>query len=199
MGLNRDRIVESALGLIDEHGLSAFSMRKLGTRLGVDPMAPYRHFRNQEDLFDAIAALLLDEADLVALPWGGPWTSLMRDYAGRLRAALLAHPEAVPIFATRPVRSRSAIELGNRTLSVFVDSGIPEATALQFHRCITEFVVGHVMALTADQARSRAPSPGDESYSALSAAAEAVPRDAHFTLGVDSLLHGLTGAAEAAK
>lgn len=192
MGLNRERIVDSALQLIDEKGLSSFSMRKLGTHLGVDAMAAYRHFRNQDDLFDAIAALLLDEADLAELPWGRPWPELMRDYAGRLRTALLAHPEAVQIFATRPVRSRSATELGVRMLSVFAESGVSHTTGLQIHRCITEFVVGHVMALTADRTRSRKPPPGDESYNALAAAADAAPRDAHFTLGVDALLHGLT-------
>lgn len=196
MGLDQDRIVRSALELIDERGLSAFSMRKLGTHLGVDPMAAYRHFRNQEDLFDGVAALMLDEADLAELPWQGAWPELIRDYADRLRTTLLAHPEAVPIFATRPVRSASAIETGVRTLSVLSDAGIPEAAGLQVHRCVTEFVIGHVMALTADRTRSRTPSPGDAAHNALAVAAASTPRDAHFRLGVDSLLHGMAHLLE---
>lgn len=50
--------------------------------------------------------------------------------------------------------------------------------------------VGHTMALTADRARSRKPSPGSGPYDLLDAASDAAPRDAHFSLGVDSLVDG---------
>jgi AcrR family transcriptional regulator len=37
-----------ALALIDDIGRTSFSMRKLGAELGIDPMAVYRYFSDQE-------------------------------------------------------------------------------------------------------------------------------------------------------
>jgi TetR/AcrR family transcriptional regulator, tetracycline repressor protein len=36
-------ILDAALDLIDADGIDAFSMRRLGAHLGVDPMAVYHH------------------------------------------------------------------------------------------------------------------------------------------------------------
>ena len=53
-GLTPVLIVESAIALLDAEGADAFSMRKLGTHLGVDPMAVYHYFPNKTALFDGI-------------------------------------------------------------------------------------------------------------------------------------------------
>ena len=45
--LTRDEIIAAALGLIDEHGVEHLTMRRLGERLGVDPMAVYHHLPNK--------------------------------------------------------------------------------------------------------------------------------------------------------
>ena len=42
--LSREYIAAMALALVDDIGRDKFSMRKLGTELGVDPMAVYRYF-----------------------------------------------------------------------------------------------------------------------------------------------------------
>jgi AcrR family transcriptional regulator len=76
--LNREYIAAVALALIDKAGLVKFSMRKLGSELGVDPMAVYRHFEDQEALFDGIAEALFEELDVDALPWQGPGESCVR-------------------------------------------------------------------------------------------------------------------------
>ena len=48
--LNRERILSAALELVDANGVAALSMRRLATKLGVDPMALYRHIPDKAAL-----------------------------------------------------------------------------------------------------------------------------------------------------
>ncbi len=50
----KQALVDEGRRLIDEEGYERFSLRKLATRIGVSPMAPYRHFESKEDLLGAI-------------------------------------------------------------------------------------------------------------------------------------------------
>ena len=44
--LSRERIVDTALALVDAKGLAALSMRRLGAELGMDPMSVYYYVPN---------------------------------------------------------------------------------------------------------------------------------------------------------
>ena len=48
-------LVECGLELIEEKGIRALTMREIGARLGVSRSAPYRHFRDKDDLLSAIS------------------------------------------------------------------------------------------------------------------------------------------------
>ena len=52
--LSRERIVNAAVELLDERGLTGFSMRALGERLGVEAMAIYHYFPNKQTLVEAL-------------------------------------------------------------------------------------------------------------------------------------------------
>lgn len=192
--LSRPLIAEEALRLIDEGGLDEFTMRKLGGRLGVDPMAVYRHYRDREDLFDAVAEQILAEVGLDALPWDGGWRPLAEEYCLRLRDALLAHPHAVSTFATRPVRSSAAVEAGVGMVEVFSREGFSPGHALQIARSLRELVIGHAMSLASvrlgSQARSRKPAPGSADYNLLAAAADATGIEEHFEVALTAILDG---------
>ncbi|MER6893289.1 TetR family transcriptional regulator, partial [Amycolatopsis sp. NPDC000740] len=53
-GLTRERVVDAALAFVDEHGIAALSMRKLGAELGVEAMTLYHYVPNKEALLDAL-------------------------------------------------------------------------------------------------------------------------------------------------
>ncbi|GAA2778485.1 TetR/AcrR family transcriptional regulator C-terminal domain-containing protein [Crossiella cryophila] len=190
--LSREHIAAVALALVDEIGQGKFSMRKLGAELGFDPMAAYRYFTDQEALFDGVAETLFTELDVESLPWQGNWRELTEQYAHRLRDTLLAHPHAVTIFATRPLRSAAAINTGNRMLELLTGAGFTPGTALQILRCVREFTVGHALTLAVHQlggaGRSRKPSPDSPEYNLLAKAADAAGD--HFGLGLTAMLDG---------
>jgi AcrR family transcriptional regulator len=51
----RPALVAESFGLLAEGGLTAFSVAELARRLGVSSAAPYRHFRDREQLLAAVA------------------------------------------------------------------------------------------------------------------------------------------------
>ena len=72
-GLDRERILQAAIDFIDEHGLAALTMRRLGASLGVEAMALYRYVPGREDLLDGVvsgaAALAAVRADPGVAAW----------------------------------------------------------------------------------------------------------------------------------
>jgi AcrR family transcriptional regulator len=192
--LSRDYIAAAALSLIDDIGLDKFSMRKLGAELGVDPMAVYRYFADQETLFDGIAETLFDELDVESLPWQATWRELCEEFCHRMRNTLLDHPHAVTVFVTRPVRSTAAIDTGNRMIALLHESGFTPAHALQVMRCLREFTVGHALTLAVvrhgRQHRSKKPPPDSPEYNLLAESADNARIDEHFPLGLTAMLDG---------
>src|SRR5260370_18632371 len=51
----REVLLESAIRLIGEVGPAGFTLRELARRAGVSHNAPYRHFRDRDDLMAAVA------------------------------------------------------------------------------------------------------------------------------------------------
>ena len=67
--LTRDRVLQAALGLADEGGVEAVSMRKIADELGVKAMSLYNHVANKDDVIDGILDLVLAESTPPS-----PWT-----------------------------------------------------------------------------------------------------------------------------
>jgi AcrR family transcriptional regulator len=47
----KEQIIEEALNLMTRHGFDGFSMRKLGTRLGVSAKTIYNYYQNKDELY----------------------------------------------------------------------------------------------------------------------------------------------------
>ena len=54
-------LIEKGLQLLNNVGLEAFSLRKVADMCGVSHTAPYRHFKNKEELIYAITMSVSDE------------------------------------------------------------------------------------------------------------------------------------------
>jgi len=127
--LSRERITAAALAFIDRWGLEELSTRRLGRELGVEGMALYKHFRNVEELRDAVAEALICELQLQE---EGSWQERLKDFARRYRALARVHPRAYPLLATRQLATPRALALVERLVKEMVEAGfsLPEATLL---------------------------------------------------------------------
>ena len=131
-----ERIVDAALALIDQRGLEALTMRSLGERLGVDASSIYYHVPSQAVLLDLVADRIMGAipAPPAPAPRSEPVDELVA--AGRSYLdALVAHPNAVPLLATRPVRSLEIGALFDAILgSLYRRGSVPDASAARRRR-----------------------------------------------------------------
>jgi AcrR family transcriptional regulator len=150
-GLTRADVLGAALALVDADGVEALSMRRLGAALGRDPMRTYRYASSKEDLLDGIVEFALSELPVPAVPEGGDWEEALRRNAHSFRAFALAHPNLVPLMATRPLATPLAMRpLGTlRPLEALLDllirAGFDGCGALHAYRLYTGFLYGHVL------------------------------------------------------
>lgn len=140
--LSRRRIQEVALRLIDEDGLEALTMRKLGGALGVDPMALYRHFENKEALLDGVTELLWAEVERGSRD-GGDWKDQLRFIAGSLRELAHAHPNAYSLVMTREVIAEAALILSEAKLKALKAAGFEEDLAAEAVRTLISYGIGY--------------------------------------------------------
>jgi AcrR family transcriptional regulator len=98
-----DRIFKAARKLFDEKGLEGVSLRNVAKKIGITPMAIYRHFEDKEALIDALVLDGLAEwsARVEALPpckglarvaqIGDAYLDFALDEPRRYEAAFLLH------------------------------------------------------------------------------------------------------------
>jgi AcrR family transcriptional regulator len=128
--LDREQVVSAAIALADEAGLDAVSLRGVADRLGVTPMALYRHVASKDDLLDEMADRLYGELDLPAA--GEPWWDALAGIARSTRDALLARPWSVPLFA-RPLAGPNGRALDEALRGALVGAGFSAREAGELH------------------------------------------------------------------
>jgi AcrR family transcriptional regulator len=168
--LTREQILTAALQIIDEDGVEALTMRRLGQALARNPMAIYRHAADKDALLDGVvehvAAQLVapqrpdrnghGDGD-VSEVGDHAWETVLRRIAHTFRRVALAHPHVVPLLLTRPLSGPLALRpLGTlrqleELLELFVTAGFDPQGALHAARLFTGFLYGHVLHELQDQ------------------------------------------------
>ncbi|MEV5540201.1 TetR/AcrR family transcriptional regulator C-terminal domain-containing protein [Saccharopolyspora shandongensis] len=143
-GLTRRAVFEVAMALADREGLKALSMRRLGSELGVEAMTLYHHVSNKDALLDGLVEQLLAEVVVSRLD-GESWQAGLRDYAHSLLAALLAHPNVVPLVVSRPAVTSRNLRMMEDALDALRAAGFSLDVGLDVLHSLTGFVVGHVV------------------------------------------------------
>ena len=137
--LSRELITNTALDVVARDGLAALSMRRLAQELDVWPMSVYRHFRDKEDLLDAVAAA---GADDVRLPRAeGSWREQLPALAEEARILLARQPSEL---RHRTLLSASILSLTDAALRVLQEDGFSPAAAATGWAAVLAYVVGAV-------------------------------------------------------
>ncbi|MFT3889878.1 MAG: TetR/AcrR family transcriptional regulator C-terminal domain-containing protein [Arachnia sp.] len=149
--LNRDAIVDAALALIDDQGIDGLTMRRLGDRLGVDPMAVYRHFPNKGAVLDGVMERIWASVDIAGTAHDARWQERLAVVMHGLRRALLAHPRAISIVGTRPASGPGLFLLMEQIMGELVDAGLRiDDTSADLMNALVNYTVGHVLAEAGD-------------------------------------------------
>lgn len=93
-GLDRERITEATVKLLDEEGLAKFSMRRLAGELGVTAMSVYWYVDTKDDLLELALDRVFGEPrfPLVGEEPDADWRDQLRELAAQYRALIVRHP-----------------------------------------------------------------------------------------------------------
>ncbi|SDB80452.1 regulatory protein, tetR family [Raineyella antarctica] len=149
--LSRARVVQAAIELADAEGIEALSMRHLAERLGVVPMALYKHVGDKEDLLDAMVDELIGQvraaeagetgpaptpdptpgpvrasgAENTPLPAGQPdWADAIRRTILATRTVVQRHGWARRVIETRTVRTPTVLGHMEHLTQLFLRGGL---------------------------------------------------------------------------
>jgi AcrR family transcriptional regulator len=138
--IDRSVILRASLDLADERGLAAVTMLAVAERLGVTPMALYRHIANKADLLDAVVESLLLE---IPLPDARlPWRQRLATVAQAARASARRHPDVFPLLLQRAANTPGGRRVREAVCAALRDAGVPEAQVLRVERLLSTFVMG---------------------------------------------------------
>jgi AcrR family transcriptional regulator len=198
--LSRERIVETAIALVDAEGLDALTMRRLGADLGVDPMAVYYYVPNKAALLDAVVEAVMAEIDLGADdPSAAPVERLVRA-AQAYAAVLVRHRNALPLLLVRGPATPEALAPLEVMVGILRSGGVPPQQAVAGVHVLTAAVRGYAAIIaneTTDPGRRDAEAlvalASPEQFPHLSEAAAQPRQDtqAAFEFGLRAIAVGL--------
>ncbi|MEU8251005.1 TetR/AcrR family transcriptional regulator C-terminal domain-containing protein [Nonomuraea sp. NPDC048916] len=199
-GLTRQAILQAAVRLADQEGLAALSMRRIAAELGVEAMTLYHHVPNKNALLDGMVEQLLSET---VPPLGvSSWQESLREYAHSFLAVLSAHPNLIPLAASRPAMTPQNLRTMETVLESLRSSGFELTQAYDVVRSLAAFVLGHVAAhldpipaCPPDQPRGR--SIDVDAYPLFFEALKKSDPISRFDFALEALLHGFDASRTA--
>jgi AcrR family transcriptional regulator len=191
--------MRAAERILEEDGLAGLTLRRIGSELGADPTAIYRHFRDKDELVieladRAFASLPIPDPSL-------PWQERLR---GLTRSALelyRANPDFAIQLAHQPDDTPGLERIAEAVLQALADAGLPPRERAVMYQLLTNYAVGsglYISQLTLDDwgpetmpavRRTYAALPPDEFPRCVESAPHLFPdQDDVYDLGVDTLI-----------
>ncbi|MEL7614591.1 TetR family transcriptional regulator [Halomonas sp. ATBC28] len=142
--IERSKVIETALSLLDQYGIEGLTMRKLAQALQIQAPSLYWHFENKQSLIDGMADALVDGV-AKDLPEAQPWEDRVRQVAVELRLALLRHRDGARVFAGTYVVTDNVLRTGEAMISAFMQAGADAELAATSSFTVTYYLLGLVM------------------------------------------------------
>src|SRR3982074_2923352 len=124
----KEALLQAALGLIAEKGAAGFTFADAARMAGVSPAAPYRHFRDRDELLSSIAQRGFEQFEAVlTAAWddGRPDTVTAFERVGK---AYLAFARAEPAFYSAMFESGLPVDVNPALLTASHRAAAPPPT-----------------------------------------------------------------------
>ena len=191
--LSRDRIVSAAIEIMDESGLAALSMDRLGRRLRVTDMALYKHVMSKDELLSLMLDTLV--SGLPPMPAGDAEETL-RAFGWGLWTVCRAHPQVLPLLTARRLGSPAIRAAAADAQVKLVASGFSDGVASVALFSLAAYtlgaaglIVGGSLGIAAELVDGATAAPSD-----VRPAPPAIDwgrADANFAAGLEALVSGL--------
>jgi AcrR family transcriptional regulator len=141
--LSRDRVLRTALALVDERGLEALSMRKLAAELGVEAMSLYNHVENKDDIVAGILDLVAAEIEFPAAE--RDWRAALRARTVAAHQAFVRRPWAARVWMTAAKMSDSRLEQADAVLRCLRDAGLSNSVIYRAYHALDGYALGYAL------------------------------------------------------
>lgn len=204
--LTRERVLSAAHALIERDGLSAFSIRGLGARLGCEAMSVYHYFPSKAHLLDALVDRAI--ADIPVPPPGADPEEQLRQMCRAYRAMARRQPRLYQLIALHRLNTPAGVRFIESVLALIHALSPDPRFVAQSFRAVGYYLTGATIDETAGYARGpSAVEAVSDDYIArecprLAAAAPYFKPawwESTFELGLEALLAGMRAAAPEAR
>ncbi|MGW0121285.1 TetR/AcrR family transcriptional regulator [Streptomyces sp. NPDC003327] len=142
-GLDRTRIVATAIRMLDEEGLAKLSMRKLASELGVTAMSLYWYVDTKDDIIEYAVDSGYGEIDLAVVDAAGDWRERVRALATEYRRMLVRHPWMSQCAGTYLNIGPRALAVGRKIQEAIGATGLPMSRQPSAMSAVFQFVYGY--------------------------------------------------------
>ncbi len=170
-GLSTEAVVDAALQLIDEHGLTGLTLAAVAERTAVATPSLYKHVGSLAELRTRVALRILEEVTerFAAEAIGRSGDDAVRALMHAYRAYVLEHPGRYAAIPLDPLHQPELAEAGAKLLNVFLavlrGYGLRDAAAIHAARHFR--VIVHGFASLESQGGFGLPEQLDETYEQL--------------------------------
>ena len=194
--VSRDAVVQTAMRLVEAHGIDALTMRRLSDELGVAVTAIYWHVGNRDALLDALVDRLATDMGTLR-PSGASARERITSLAETLRVRLRDRPHLIGLAHERGRTPEMFLPVEQVMAAELASVGVQGKDAALALRAISTHVVGSVLLERAAGRSSSAVNAGDlwptdgEDPELVEALAAPTDFDRLFAVGLNALVDAL--------
>ncbi|MGV9289800.1 TetR/AcrR family transcriptional regulator [Streptomyces sp. NPDC003719] len=141
-GLDRERITEVTVRLLDAEGLPGFSMRRLAAELNVTAMSVYWYVDTKDELLELALDAVFGELRMPGPESDEDWRDQLRTLAGENRALLVRHPWLSQLIGTYLNIGPNARAFSRSVQRVIRRTGLPAHRVTGAISAVFQFVYG---------------------------------------------------------
>jgi AcrR family transcriptional regulator len=196
-----ERIVTTALQIVDDEGADALSMRTLAQRLDSGTATLYRHFTSRADLIAHVVDLVfgsveIDTTELAAMTW----QEATKTAAHAMFDVLRRHRNLAPLLAEDVPIGPNALATREAFIALLLDNGFPPALAARSYATLARYILGFAIQLTGTHDEAGVSQvfhnldPRQFPATVKVADSLPVPLEDEFAFGLELIIDGLTQA-----
>jgi AcrR family transcriptional regulator len=202
--VQKDRIIDAALRIVDAEGADELSMRLLAQRLNSGTATLYRHFANRGEVVAHVVDRVFGEATFdVEQLRTMTWQEACRTVARGMFDALRRHRNVASLLVEHAPRGPNAMAQRELLINILLENQFAPQLAARCYATLARYVLGFAIQTTETNASndtddvsfaSAFDHSDPERFPAIATVAEHLPvaLDDEFTFGLDMIMAGLT-------
>jgi AcrR family transcriptional regulator len=141
-GLDREKIIEATVRLLDAEGAAKFSMRRLAAELNVTAMSVYWYVDTKDDLLELALDAVFGKFQVPEVGTEGDWREQLRELATGYRTLLVRHPWASALIGTFLNIGPNSMAFSLAVQQVMRNTGLPPHGQMGGLAAVFQFVYG---------------------------------------------------------